>query len=246
LAGAAVALGAPAAVAAPLPAILAYSVRPTALPASGGEITVSARLRGASTCAVEGLGVRHSLACRHARVAIRQQVPPNGGAGIAVYRVRLVASNGRRRAASAAIPVTVAANGPPLPSGSFHLYTCQPGPECDYGYSGTQFSPISNVLGEKLPGESAIDAAADWEYAVLHIRPEGRTLGSELEQAGGSALTLAGLIGYWQQRGIQGVRLEGATLVTLGKSTVLAKVRQYGILLAEFSIGQGWATPSTS
>jgi hypothetical protein len=112
--------------------------------------------------------------------------------------------------------------------------------------SGTQFSPISNVLGEKLPGESAIDAAADWEYAVLHIRPEGRTLGSELEQAGGSALTLAGPIGYWQQRGIQGVRLKGATLLALGKSAVLAKVRQYGILLAEFSIGQGWATPSTS
>jgi hypothetical protein len=61
-----------------------------------------------------------------------------------------------------------------------------------------------------------------------------------VDQAGGPALTLAGLIGYRQQHGIQGVRVKGATPLALGRSTVLAKVTKHGILLAEFSIGQGW------
>lgn len=225
--------------AAPLPAVItAMSVTPTALPATGGEVTVRARVKHAASCRFNGPAASAAFACVAGLYSISYEVPANTTASTATYSVTLTARN-RRGPSTVTVSFTEAAS-PPITG----LDACSPSQNCDYGPAFATYQSYGNTAPNIL-GDCTFAAAANWEQIVLNITPDPTVLGFEFAQAGGTVNGLAqnALWTYWEHQGIGGEILTGLHKYYSDQNDVEQAVRDYGALIVElrFVANDGFA-----
>jgi len=223
--------------AASVPVVVSLSVSPHVLSSSGGEFTITARVRNAASCTVYfyGLGSPRTVNCSSGRVSYRRHAPANNGTLPAVWLIHIEAHSGTENARSQdrEVEVLPSVAAPPAVKG---LDACTASAECDYGAAYESFQNWGNVAPDAL-GDCTFAAAANWEQIVLHISVNPTVLGYEFARAGGteSGLSQNALWTYWRKDGIGGVYLTGLHRYTTGYEDVENAVRDYGALMAELS-----------
>ena len=112
-----VALCATATASAAKPAVVALKVTPRTLPASGGLVTITGRVRNAVSCTVYDDVAPITVGCSSGRFRVRRRLPANTGSYPELYLPYAEAHNGRRNARSRDGQVEV------LPASQFNVYT---------------------------------------------------------------------------------------------------------------------------
>jgi hypothetical protein len=220
------------------PVFTSLSVTPTVLPSSGGEITISGRVRNAVSCTIyyKGLGRAVTVRCASGRVSVRRHVPANTGRVPASWSVHIEAHNSHEDTYSKDAEVKVppkAASSPPVRG----LDACAAGPECDYGAAYESFQTWSNVVGPGALHDCTFAAAANWEQVVLGVHANPALIGNEFVQAGGTegGLSQSVLWTYWQRDGIAGVYITGVDSFNTSRTDVENGVLDYTAMIAELN-----------
>jgi hypothetical protein len=218
------------------PVIVSLSVTPKVLPSSGGEFTLTARVRNAVSCTIytSGLGSPRTVNCSSGRVTYRRHAPANTSTLPYLWGGYIEAHSGRQNTRSHDADVEVppsAAAAPPIRG----LDACTPGPECDYGTAADEsFQTWGNVAPNTL-GDCTFAAAANWEQILFGAHADPTVLGYEFAQAGGTEQGLAqnSLWTYWRKDGIAGVYLTGLHRYTTEQADVENGVRDYSAMIGE-------------
>jgi hypothetical protein len=220
------------------PVFTSLSVTPTVLPTSGGEITISGRVRNAVSCTIyyKGLGRAVTVRCASGRVSFRRHVPANTGRVPASWSVHIEAHNSHEDTYSKDAEVKVppkAASSPPVRG----LDACAAGPECHYGAAYESFQTWGNVVGPGALHDCTFAAAANWEQVVLGVHANPALIGNEFVQAGGTegGLSQSVLWTYWQRDGIAGVYITGVDSFNTSRTDVENGVLDYTAMIAELN-----------
>ena len=229
------------------PAVVALKVTPRTLPASGGLVTITGRVRNAVSCTVYDDVAPITVGCSSGRFRVRRRLPANTGSYPELYLPYAEAHNGRRNARSrdGQVEVLPASTTPPPQPTQPHVVNldeCAPGPECDYGAAYETFENWGNVAPEDF-GDCTFAAAANWEQILFHWRAYPTILGYEFAQAGGSAATglaQSSLWRYWEKNGIASSYLTGLHSYYTTAEDVRNGVRAYAAMIVEFRFGEGW------
>jgi len=226
------------------PVFLSLRAAPVSLPYGGGTITISGRVRNATTCTLyDGFDRATTVRCSSGRFSFQRHVPANAGTVPAIWLPFVEAHSGRRHTRSSDVEVEVLPYVAPAPS-VVNLDVCTAGPECDYGYAYESFPTWGNVAPDTL-GDCTFAAAANWEQIVLGVHADPTVIGFEFAQAGGTEAGLAqtALWSYWQHTGIAGVKLTGLHRYFTDSNDVRNGVRAYGAMIVElrFAAGDGFA-----
>jgi hypothetical protein len=208
------------------------SASPDLLPASGGKVTVTARVQNAASCSFGGEGVSaQPVACSSGSVAATITFGANSGAEIVhTYSVTAQSADGATSASSSFTVTQEAARS------LDYLDVCTPGPGCDYGPVNASYQDYGNIPPLDL-GDCTFAAAANWEQIVLGLHPDPALIEAEFAAAGGpsaNGLPLTALWAYWERRGIDGAVLTGLSPFTTGRTAVENGVRDYGAMIVEF------------
>ncbi|MGO9762651.1 MAG: hypothetical protein ACLP1Q_15450 [Solirubrobacteraceae bacterium] len=222
-----------------VPSFASVLATPRVLPSDGGQLTISAFVRGATACTLHAgaLGPPRAVGCASGRVSFRLRVPANTRA-VPIRRLVYVEAHGlREESRSREIEVETlprkGAPGPPVRD----LDACATGPHCDYGAAYERFPTWGNVAPQSL-GDCAFAAAADWEQIVLGVHAAASVIGSEFAQAGGNdqtGLAQAALWSYWQHEGIAGTHLTALHSYTTDRADVENAVRSFAAMIVELS-----------
>jgi hypothetical protein len=220
------------------PVIVSLSVTPKVLPSSGGEFTMTARVRNAVSCTIytSELGSPRTVNCSSGRVTYRRRAPANTSTVPELWGGYIEAHSGRQntrsRDAEVEVPPQIA-SAPPVKG----LDACTAGPECDYGAAYDSFQNWGNVAPDGL-GDCTFAAAANWEQIVLGVNANSTVIGYEFAQAGGTeqgGLAQNSLWTYWQKYGIAGIYLTGRHRYTTEQADVENSVRDYSAVIAELN-----------
>jgi hypothetical protein len=220
------------------PVVTSLSVKPAVLPASGGEITISGRVRNAMSCTIysKGLGRAVIVRCASGRISFRRHVPANTGMVPVSWSMHVQAHNGHESSyskdAEVKVPPEVAPS-PPVRG----LDACALGPECDYGAAYESFPTWDNVVGPGALHDCTFAAAANWEQIVLGVHANPTSIGNEFVQAGGTegGLSQSALWAYWQQDGIAGIYITEVSSFNTSRIDVENGVRDHTAMIAELS-----------
>jgi hypothetical protein len=218
------------------PVFVSVSITPTVLPSSGGEITISGRVRNAVSCTIynQRLGRAVTVGCSSGRFSFHRHVPANTGRVPASWSVHIEAHNGHESTHAKDAEVRVspkAASLPRVPG----LDACTLGPGCDYGAAYESFQTWGNVVGPGALHDCTFAAAANWEQVVLGVHANPALIGNEFAQAGGTeeGLSQGGLWTYWQRDGIAGVYIAGVDSFNTSRVDVENGVLDYTAMIAE-------------
>lgn len=182
--------------AAPKPAIAAFSAKPARLPAGGGIITLTARVRNAATCTFGYGGTAVTVSCRTGHATVRDTVGANRtarartfglwlvarGHGIATPRrfVRVVQPKLVARAATHpsapvnTLPPITGTTLPPTATTTPASATRCSGP-CTFSFPGVDDSGFSTVTlnsvgqGSACPDAGFCDASADQQIDDVNV-----------------------------------------------------------------------------
>jgi hypothetical protein len=105
-------------------------------------------------------------------------------------------------------------------------------PASDYGPTNESYLTYGNVAPADL-GDCTFAAVANWEQIILGQQPDPTVIGYEFAQAGGTSngLTMTQLFDYWQNSGIAGYYLHGATSYFTDQVDVENGVLDFGALI---------------
>jgi hypothetical protein len=222
------------------PTVASLSVTPRILLSNGGEVTITAHVRGATTCTVygEGMGAPRTLNCSSGRLSYRRHVPANGYIYPDLRSVYVVAHNGRLHRRSKVINVEVLPPGSGI-SPAEGVEGCTAGPECDYGPIYDTFQTYGNTT---TLGDCTFAAAADWEQIVMGATPEPEQIAYEFGAAGGTedgGLSQTAFMTYWRKDGIGGIKVAGFEGFYTTPEDVRNGVRDYSALIVALHFVEG-------
>ena len=230
------------------PLITRLSARPALLGASGGVVTVTARVRAARSCNYT-LGTRRgTVSCADGHVSLRLRLAANSSTHTRSYRLTLSAAGAASRSTTvrqhASSSASDAANGavrsaaaPPVAG----LGVCAAGADCDYGPIYASYNSYDNAPPQSI-GDCTFAAAATWEQIVLGVHASPAIVEQEFSAASGgttSGISQAGLWSYWTASGIGGVLLTGLHSYFTDRTDVQAGVRRFGAMIVEFHFADG-------
>lgn len=115
-------------------------------------------------------------------------------------------------------------------------------PASDYGPPNETYLTYGNVAPADL-GDCTFAAVANWEQIILGQQPDPTVIGYEFAQAGGTAdggLAMSALFSYWQNSGIAGFYLHGATRYLTSQVNVENGVLDFGALIVDLQFGNGY------
>ncbi len=210
------------------PVIQDLKVDPWPIPAAGGPVTLRFHVRYASTCRLVSLGSAPFRCSGWTSVGVNW--PANQSQSETASNLVIHAQGPHGRTSATWI---VYQGGVPPPV--VNLYTCTPGPECDYGPINASYRTWGNTAPDTL-GDCSFAAAADWEQIVLHVEANESVIGYEFAQAGGTAeqgLLQNALWTYWRKDGIAGVYLTGLHTYLANRANVENGVRDYAAMIVE-------------
>ncbi len=227
------------------PVIVSLSMTPRVLPSSGGEVTISGRVRRSVSCTIfyyDGRLTKRTVNCTSGRFSWRRDAPANSGTTATKWSAWIEAHSGHLNTQSWEVAVEVLpspAAAPPV----VNLDACTSGPECDYGAAYQHYETWGNVPPEDL-GDCTFAAAANWEQILFNWHVFPTALGYEFAEAGGTeqgGLAQEALWRYWERDGIGGVKLTGLHKYIPSPENVRNGVRDYAAMIVELRFGEGWA-----
>ena len=223
------------------PVIVSLSVTPRVLPSSGGEFTMTARVRNAVSCTIytAALGSPRTVNCSSGRVTYRRRAPANTSTVPELWGGYIEAHSGRQNTRSQDANVEVPPDIPAAPPVR-GLDACAAGLECDYGAAYDSFQNWGNVAPDGL-GDCTFAAVANWEQIVLGVNADSTVIGYEFAQAGGTeqgGLAQNSLWTYWRKYGIAGVYLTGLHRYTTDQADVENGVRDYSAMIVQLNFVQ--------
>jgi hypothetical protein len=214
------------------PELQDLTVSPWPIPAAGGPVTVRFHVRYASTCRLVSLGLAPFRCSGWTSVSVNWPANQSQSETASDLVIHAQGPHGRT---SATLVINQGGVSPPV----VNLYTCTPGPECDYGPIYDTFQTYGNTT---TLGDCTFAAAADWEQIFLGERPEPEQIAYQFGTAGGTeagGLSQTAFMDYWVKYGIGGVKVAGFERFTTTPADVRTAVGDYSVLIVELDFVEG-------